>query len=542
MRRQIFIFGAVLSILAVFIGCQNGFSGSSGGKTAWLDELDLSKAQTETAKITVNKSIDGNSLTINGQKYERGLGTNTPVKITLALDGKASRFTALTGADDEARTTPPPTTTGRGGGRGRGGQRGTVQFVVVGDNKVLFKSSVKRPGAEPNQIDLNISGVKEMQLIAADVDSPAGDHADWAMAQIEYGGKAPSVIESKSLVTGKYILTPKPGPKPKITGPKVFGVRPGNPFLFTATATGERPMSFGAKGLPAGLTINSSNGQITGTVKQRGEYKVTLIARNNLGMAEREFRIVVGDTIALTPPMGWNSWNCWGRAVDEEKVRASAKAMYDSGLINHGWSYMNIDDVWMRAPANSQRNRNDPNLAPPPRDTEGNILPNGRFPDMKGLCDYIHGLGLKVGIYSGPGPTTCQGLEASWQHELQDAQQYAKWGIDYLKYDWCGYSSVSGQRELEDLQRPYFYMRKCLDQVPRDIVYSLCQYGWGKVWEWGEQAGGNCWRTTGDITDSWSSMARGFNEAPHCAVCKAGTLERPGYDGSRQGRLEFKPA
>jgi len=146
---------------------------------------------------------------------------------------------------------------------------------------------------------------------------------------------------------------------------------------------------------------------------------------------------------------------------------------------------------------------------------------------MKGLCDYIHGLGLKAGIYIGPGPTTCQGLVASWQHELQDVQQFTEWGFDYLKYDWCGYSSVSGRESLEDLQRPYILMRTVLDQVKRDIVYSICQYGWGNVWEWGAQVGGNCWRTTGDITDTWSSMARGFNEADHWKYSSPGHWNDP---------------
>jgi alpha-galactosidase len=144
------------------------------------------------------------------------------------------------------------------------------------------------------------------------------------------------------------------------------------------------------------------------------------------------------------------------------------------------------------------------------------INTNAKFPDMKRLADYVHASGLKLGIYSGPGPLTCAGFTASYTHEAHDARRYGEWGIDYLKYDWCSYDKIAKDRSLGELQKPYAVMRRALDSVERDIVYSLCQYGMGNVWEWGETVGGNCWRTTGDITDSWSSLASiGFSQAGH---------------------------
>jgi hypothetical protein len=144
------------------------------------------------------------------------------------------------------------------------------------------------------------------------------------------------------------------------------------------------------------------------------------------------------------------------------------------------------------------------------------IATNAKFPDMKGLSDYVHAKGLKLGIYSGPGTLTGAGFTASYQFEEHDARQYAAWGVDYLKYDWCSYSRIAKDRSLPELKKPYQVMRRALDKVDRDIVYSLCQYGMGNVWEWGAEVGGNCWRTTGDITDSWSSMAEiGFGQAGH---------------------------
>ena len=147
---------------------------------------------------------------------------------------------------------------------------------------------------------------------------------------------------------------------------------------------------------------------------------------------------------------------------------------------------------------------------------------------MKSLSNYVHSKGLKLGIYSGPGPLTCAGFTASYQYEQQDAQRYADWGIDYLKYDWCSYGNVAKDQSLPELKKPYLVMRAALDKVSRDIVYSLCQYGMGNVWEWGTEVGGNCWRTTGDITDTWTSMSKiGFNQAGHEKYAGAGHWNDP---------------
>ena len=244
-------------------------------------------------------------------------------------------------------------------------------------------------------------------------------------------------------------------------------------------------------------------------LKKRGETVVTLTAKNSLGSATRQLKIVVGDKIALTPPLGWNSWNCFANAVDQDKVKAAADAMVNSGLINHGWTYINMDDCWEIKPGST-----DPKLTGEPRNAAGMINTNKKFPDMKGLTDYIHSKGLKAGLYSSPGPLTCAGFTASYQFEEKDAQQWAKWGFDYIKYDWCSYGNIYRGNELAGLQKPYRILHDALNKVDRDILYSLCQYGMGKVWEWGEEVGGNCWRTTGDITDTWGSMSQiGFNQA-----------------------------
>ena len=327
----------------------------------------------------------------------------------------------------------------------------------------------------------------------------------------------------------KYILTPAPKETPRINGAKVFGVRPGSPFFYTIAATGKRPMQFAVKGLPQGLTLDAKTGIIKGVLAKKGTYKVTLIAKNTIGTSEREFRIVVGEKIGLTPAMGWNSWNCWGGAVDQEKVLSSAKAMVEKGLINHGWSYINIDDGW-------QGIRGGKHNA---------IMPNKKFPDMKGLSDQIHAMGLHMGIYSGPWVGTYQGRVGSYadypdgtydfiksgrvddtylynkvdsvtkkvaRKDLyhhgkysfvkNDVAQWTEWNVDYLKYDWN--------------PNDYYHVKEMHDALKaqkRDIIYSLSNnapYADAVVFEQYSEL----WRTTGDIRDTWKSVeSLGFSQA-----------------------------
>ena len=197
--------------------------------------------------------------------------------------------------------------------------------------------------------------------------------------------------------------------------------------------------------------------------------------------------------LAPTPPMGWNSWNKFAEKVDDQAVRGMADAMVSSGMKDAGYIYVNIDDTWEGQ-----------------RDARGNIQSNSKFPDMKALADYVHSKGLKIGIYSSPGPKTCAGYEGSYQHEEQDAKTWAAWGIDYLKYDWCSAEKVY---KPSDMPAVYKKMGDALKATGRPIVYSLCQYGLQRVWEWGASIGGNLWRTTGDIEDKWDSMsAIGFDK------------------------------
>src|ERR1700674_2228363 len=217
---------------------------------------------------------------------------------------------------------------------------------------------------------------------------------------------------------------------------------------------------------------------------------------------------VADNGLAKTPPMGWNSWNKFAGRVDDAAVRGMADAMASNGMKEAGYQYINIDDTWEAG-----------------RDAQGNITTNKKFPDMKALADYVHGKGLKIGIYSSPGPNTCAGYEGSYGHEEKDARTYAAWGIDYLKYDWCGARTLYTDEEMPAL---YQIMGDALLKTKRPIVYSLCQYGRLDVWKWGADVGGNLWRTTGDIRDAWDSMTRiGFGQNDLAPYAKPGHWNDP---------------
>ena len=297
------------------------------------------------------------------------------------------------------------------------------------------------------------------------------------------------------------VLTPKPPATPRINGARIFGVRPGHPFLFTIAATGERPMTFGVDDLPVGLAVNAANGQITGQLDQAGQYTVVFRAANRLGTATRKFRIVCGETLALTPHMGWNSWYVWESHVTDKIIREAADAMVASGMMDHGYQYVNIDDCWAVKPG-----AKDPSLGGEPRDAQGKVNANGRFPDMKALTDYIHSKGLKAGIYTSPGPLTCGGHVGAFGHEELDAQRFVEWGFDFLKHDWCSYGGKAKDNSQAELQKPYRLMGDILRRQPRDVVLNLCQYGMGHVWTWGKEVGGHSWRTAGDLGGSFEGI------------------------------------
>lgn len=442
----------------------------------------------EHARPVPDRNAKNESFSIAGKAYGGGLGTQADNRTAIELNG-AIRFTALVGIDDATESALP------------------IHLEVQVDGVVAWQKEMKK-GEAAAAIDLDVRGKKTLVLVCRDIGNNYSQAlVDWIDAGFTVEGEKPKSVLPPVLFEEFVILTPKAPATPRVNGPRVFGVRPGHPFLYTIPATGERPMNFSADNLPSGLTLDAASGRITGSVATPGTHRVTLRATNARGTDAQPFRIEVGEKISLTPAMGWNSWNCWGVSVDQEKVLASARAMVASGLINHGWSYINIDDTW-------QGERPGPTHA---------LQPNKKFPDLKKFCDEIHAMGLKAGIYSTPwitsyatypggsadtedgkwtkppGPKTVNRKMKPWhlgEHSFAvvDAKQWAEWGIDYLKYDW-------NPNEPPETK----VMADALRASGRDIIYSLSN---NSPFEHATalSALANSWRTTGDIRDVWGNV------------------------------------
>lgn len=346
----------------------------------------------------------------------------------------------------------------------------------------------------------------------------------------------------------KYILTP-PAPKtPRINGAKVFGARPGSKFLYRIPCTGQRPVKYSAEGLPKGVKLDRATGIISGVVRKEGTYPVKLSVENAYGSTQRDFTIKIGDELALTPPMGWSSWNCWGLLIDEKLVRETVKSMVDNDLVNYGWSYINVDDGWQGV-RGGKHNAIQPNPE--------------KFPDIKGLIDDLHAEGLRFGIYSAPWVGSYAGFVGSYADNPEgryewtvrdsaaaygeawparyynfrnskysfvknDARQWADWGVDYLKYDWTPNQLYYVKEMIEALR-----------DTNRDILFGMSNAApFGDAAQWACYP--NCYRTTGDIRDTWENMSRiGFNQdkwAPfnvpgHWADADMMVLGVVGWDG-----------
>lgn len=451
-------------------------------KSVWLDDLAIKSFSEGIPAVLPKTNAAGDSMKINGLYYTHGVGVNSTSVLAFYLNGNATEFSAIVGVDD------------------RGVKNLPHQFYVIGDKKILFESGEMKLGDAPKAVKVNVSGVKQLGLLVL-VDMEVNrTYANWANAQLLMKDDAlPQTIPNTD---EKYILTPLPGKKPKINSAKLFGARPGNPFLYTIATSGEQPITFSVQNLPNGLSVDEKTGIISGKVAKRGTYTTILKAGNKYGEAQKELRIVIGDTIALTPPIGWNGWNSWARNIDQEKVIASADAMVKKGLSQHGWTYINIDDAW-------QGQRGGPFNA---------IQPNEKFPRFKEMIDYVHGLGLKVGVYSTPMITSYAGYiggssdtedgkitediirnkrafryVGKYRFENNDAQQMAAWGVDYLKYDW--------RIEVNSAER----MSTALKNSGRDIVYSISNSApFSNAADWARLT--NTFRTGPDIRDSWLSL------------------------------------
>lgn len=477
----------------------------------YLDEIDLTSATCGAGRRPrAKRTVESGPISLAGKVFERGVGVHAPFDFRLLANGAAERFTANVGVDDDMQ----------------GRSLASVRFRVLADERVAADSGVLRAG-ERVMIDADLTGAKWVTLQVTDAgDGFACDHADWADAAFVFkpGAKwGDAALAGLSRQLG--ILTPPEAPAPRINGPSVFGVSPGKPVLFYVPVTGEKPIRVAVEGLDAeklkGLKFDPQTRMLTGKVDAAGDYKLLAKAENAKGQAQKVVTLKVGSSICLTPPLGWNSWNCWGQEVSDAKMRRAADAMVSSGLADHGWSYIVVDDCWRTRPTETEAGIKRPGwIGDPPhmygsaRQADGTPVSNAHFPDMKAMADYIHAKGLKAGLYSVPGALACCYTFGSWAHEQKDAATWAAWGYDLVKYDWCygdrEWGTAGNERERQI--KAYKVMGDCLARQARDIVYNVCNYGRHGVTEWARDTGAHYWRTNDDLKDEWRLLIRSIDQ------------------------------
>ncbi|MDX2109704.1 MAG: NPCBM/NEW2 domain-containing protein [Verrucomicrobiota bacterium] len=452
----------------------------------WLEELDLTEVSQGYGEAKAREGMTGAPITIGGRKFEHGVGIHTISRFTVHLHGQASRFLAMVGLDDGRML------------HGAHPTEGYARFEVYLDDKLVEKTKLFQGSGPAEPIAVDVTGAHKMDLRVNDGGfGTHWGHASWGAAMIIMADGATRKPETPKLeVAHTLSLAKRPQPtaseSPIPVGPTVVGSTPGRDFHFRLGAISATRTRWSCNQLPAGLVLDTDQGVLSGRLAVEGDWVVPFTVENSAGTSEVRIRIVGKPrSLSLTPPMGWNSWNVWGMVIDGEKIKAAADALISTGLADVGYHYVNIDDGWQTG-----------------RNPDGTIRVQQDMGDMKALADWLHARGMKLGTYSSPGPKTCGGREGSYQHEFIDARTYAEWSIDYLKYDLCSYATLMGGKPNQDDEiKPYALMREALDSAGRDIVYSLCQYGRGAVWSWGNtKVGAQLWRTEGDIVDYWYSM------------------------------------
>lgn len=454
-------------------------------ETVSLQDLGLNRSVTYPLfSLKPAKTVNGKVPSLGGQAQTNAFGTLATVELGYALKGQSHRLMGKVGIDDGAA------------------QQFTesAEVLVYGDFKRLWSSGPLKSGQPPVSMDVDLKGVKQLEIISDFAgDQYAKAHVTYADMAISYSGDRPQTdfVRRPKPDPATLFICPKGPETPRITGGRVFGVRPGSPFLFTVTASGKKPMTYSAKNLPEGLKLDTQTGRITGCMQSKGEHRVLLSARNDFGAAERELKIVVGDQIALSPTMGFCSWNAMLKEVSQEKMEEAAELLVILGLKDHGYIYMNIDDGWQGA-----------------RGGKDNALrANDKFPDMKAYCDKIHSLGLKAGIYHTPWMTSFGRLPGGTaatpdgkfstdrnRQEFkigphwfinQDARQWGEWGFDHCKWDWVFHKPDE-----------IIAVSKALKQSGRDMVCSLSNRAVIEhAQTYVEHA--NSWRTTNDHLSRW---------------------------------------
>lgn len=430
---------------------------------SYLNTLDLTKGTCGGGKhITPNASMKGNPLTVKGAVYEKGISMQSPAKFIIQTNG-ATRFHAILGIDDDCDATAG---------------KASCDYKVIKDNGEVVKSgTISRNDASPVTVDIDVTTWNYLTMEITDVAGSVNDEncPDWVDAYFDFEGIEPEAVtaDEKDANNLKLICSTK------------FYSLPGIKIMNKFKAEDSKA-DISVIDLPAGLTFNSRRNLVEGVINTTGTYEYYVITTTPTQTKKHKITLIVtDDLLSPAPMMGWLSWNVFEDEISEQKVIDITDAFVREGLVELGYKYINLDDKW-HATGRASDGR-------PQYDSR-------KFPKgLKYLSDYVHSKGMKIGIYSDAANMTCGGMYGSYGYETKDAQQYADWGIDLLKYDYC----YAPNDKAVAIER-YTAMGKALKATGRDFYFYICEWGQLSPWDWASDAGGHCWRTTYDSRDTWT--------------------------------------
>ncbi len=451
---------------------------------ALLGDMDVSKTICGWSghNNVANKSIDNKPITMKDTVYTSGVGTHATSQIIVKLNG-ATRFCCRVGLDDETRA--DASKAGHGIAEYKVSLRGEDNTTVV-----VAEGEIKTADTKTVHLDVNTDGWKYIILDANAGEQNWADHVDWANAYFEYHAKAatpPYIVSQEELAS-------------KLSCATIVFSQPGVRFMHKIKAT-DAAAELSVENLPAGLEWNAERNLVEGVVADEGVYHYNVLVTQDGETSSEGVTLTVSSSLQQPVPfMGWLSWNVYQAGINETNIKATADAIKRYKLDDYGYKYLCLDDNWHAASREAGTNK-------PQYSTT-------KFPSgLKALTDYVHDLGLKVGIYSDAAEKTCNREFGSLGYEEIDAKQYAEWGFDLLKYDYCGAPSDQATAYTR-----YKAMGDALKNCGRDILFYMCEWGQRDPWKWATETGATCWRATYDSRDTWDS---GTYNGSHCGAIQA---------------------
>ncbi len=438
-----------------------------------MSTMEISNITTGWGTVRADRSVDNNPIRMKGVRYESGVGLHATAKVVVKLNGSTPKFHALLGLDDEIEA---------GIEKAANLTKNTemVAYKVIlrrqgGASETVMEGKLKFNDPEPVAIDLD--GLTEYKYLIIELDENGGnasDHVDLGNAYFEFvyqNSNEPEIIHESALAAGLDAAT------------TVFS-QPGIRFMHKLRCLSP-DAEISVSDLPEGLVYNEARNLVEGIVENEGVYTYNVKVTSDGDEVIEPVTLTVSSNLQQPVPfMGWLSWNSIEGNISEQVVKTVADQMESKGLIEAGYTHLVIDDLWHASS----------------RAADGKPVENPtKFPNgIKPVADYVHDKGMKFGMYSDAANKTCAGAYGGYGYEEIDAKQYAEWGVDILKYDYCG-----APADVESAKKRYKAMGDALKNSGRNIILYVCEWGPREPWKWGAEVGGSCWRCTFDTRDCW---------------------------------------